>query len=128
LQDDGRLLIGVPNITGVNARLFGQYWWHLGAPVHPFSYSVETLSQLLEKHRFVVEAVRYNSDYAGILGSVQIWFNRNNGRKSSEGVAFNSKLLRVGCHWIAKTMDLFRVGDAIEITARKAAASVGVPS
>ncbi|HTR67457.1 MAG TPA: class I SAM-dependent methyltransferase [Terriglobales bacterium] len=124
LRPDGKLFIGVPNIASLNARLFREYWWYLGAPVHPFSYSVETLSRLLREHNFLLQAVRYNSDYSGILGSLQIWRNRGNGRKSTEGRIINNPLLKLSCHWTAKLVDLFHQGDAIEITAMKTAASI----
>ncbi len=120
LRPEGKILIGVPNVGGLNARLFREYWWYLGAPVHPFTYSVGTLSKLLEKHRFRVQKIVYNSDYSGILGSFQIWLNRQNGRKSTEGAFVNNPLLRIVCHWIAKGVDLLGIGDAIEITAVKA--------
>ena len=120
LRPDGKVMIGVPNVDSLSARIFGQYWWYLGAPVHPVTYSVRTLSQLLKKHNLVVEKINYNSDYSGILGSLQIWLNRRNGRKSTEGAAINNPLLKVVCHWTAKCIDLFKVGDAIEITAVKA--------
>lgn len=119
LRPGGKVLIGVPNVSGLNARLFRQYWWYLGAPVHPFSYSVKTLCRLLEAHSFEIETITYNSDYSGILGSVQIWLNRANGRKSTEGLWFSNPLLKVFCHWVAKGIDLFRLGDAIEVVARK---------
>jgi SAM-dependent methyltransferase len=117
LRPGGKLLLGVPNVSGLNARLFGEYWWYLGAPVHPFTYSVKTLSRLLSKHAFEVEEVNYNSDYSGILGSSQIWLNRKNGRKSTEGSVYSNPLLKVLCHWIAKCIDAALLGDAIEIVA-----------
>ena len=122
LRPDGKVLIGVPNVASLTARVFRQYWWYLGAPVHPFTYSVTTLSQLLTKHRFGVEKITFNSDYSGIAGSLQIWLNRKSGRKSSDGIAINSSLLKVPCHWAAKFIDVFKLGDAIEITAVKARA------
>jgi SAM-dependent methyltransferase len=123
LRPGGKVLIGVPNSASLNARVFRKYWWYLGAPVHPFTYSVQTLSQLLFKHHFAVEKIRYNSDYSGILGSLQIWLNRKNGRKSTEGAAINSPFLKVPGHWTAKLIDAFKLGDAIEITAVKARVS-----
>ena len=120
LRPKGKLLIGVPNIDSLNARLFGQYWWYLGAPVHPFSYSVKTLCKLLRKTNFVVEKINYNSDSSGILGSLQIYFNRANGRKSTDGLIINNPLLKIPFHWAAKLIDLLAWGDAIEITAAKA--------
>jgi SAM-dependent methyltransferase len=122
LRPDGKVLIGVPNVESLNARIFGQYWWYLGAPIHPFNYSVRTLTQLLNKHHFSAEKVTYNSDCSGIIGSSQIWLNRKNGRKSTQGAAINNPLLKVPGHWAAKVVDLFKLGDAIEITAVKARA------
>ena len=119
LKPDGKLMIGVPNLDSLNARLFGKYWWYLGVPVHPYTYAVQTLSRLLAKHRFEVEKVTYNADFSGILGSFQIWLNRNSTRKSTEGAAYNNPLLKVGCHWLARVSNLFRLGDAIEITTTK---------
>jgi len=119
LKADGKLMIGVPNIDSLNARMFGQYWWYLGAPVHTFTYSVQTLSALLNKHGFRVDKVTYNSDFTGLLGSVQIWLNRKNGRKSVEGIPINNRFLRIPSHWAAKFIDLWRAGDAIEISALK---------
>ncbi len=119
LKPTGKLMIGVPNVDGLNARLFRQYWWYLGVPVHPFGYSVQTLSRLLRRHRFAVAKITYNSDYSGILGSFQIWLNRHTQKKSSEGNAINSMVLKVLSQRMAKVLDLFKVGDAIEITATK---------
>ncbi len=119
MRPGGRLLIGVPNVASLNARVFKQYWWYLGAPVHPFTYSVKTLSHFLQKYRFEVLKVTYNSDFSGILGSAQIWLNRKNGRKSTEGASINNPVFKVLCQWIAKGVDLFGAGDAIEIVATK---------
>src|SRR5450432_865609 len=85
LNPQGKLFIGVPNIDSVNARVFGRYWWYLGAPVHTFNYSVSTLSSLLKKNGLRIERVRFNSDYGGVLGSLQIAANRTSGRKSTDG-------------------------------------------
>jgi SAM-dependent methyltransferase len=120
LKRGGKLLIGVPNEASLTSRVFGPYWWYRGAPVHPFTYSVKTLCELLKKQRFVIEKVVYNSNCCGILGSFQIWLNRGNLRKSSEGVVFNKHLLRILCHWTAKLTDLLKLGDEIEITAMRA--------
>ena len=119
LKPEGKLLIAVPNIRSMNASIFKQYWWHLCPPVHTFGYSPETLSQLLQKHDFSVTRVRFNSDYFGILGSLQIWLNRKNGNSSMQGALVNNYLLRFFCQWAANFMDLFSLGDMIEVTAMK---------
>jgi SAM-dependent methyltransferase len=119
LRPDGRLLLGVPNVASLNSRIFREYWWYLGAPVHPFTYSVDTLGRFLMKHGFEIIKVNYNSDCSGILGSCQIWLNRNIGRKSTEGALINNPILKILSQWAAKGIDLLKAGDVIEITARK---------
>jgi len=124
LRNDGRLLLAVPNAAGLPGRVFRKYWWHLCAPVHPFGYSVTTLSRMLHEHGFRVTRVIFNSDYVGVLGSVQIWLNRKNGKKSFEGPVFRNRPLRIVCGWIQKICDLARVGDMIEVHAQKAETSI----
>lgn len=119
IKPTGKLLIGVPNIDSFNARLFKQFWWYLGTPVHPFNYSVKTLMRILERHNFVIEKVSYNSDYSGILGSLQIFLNRHTDKLSHEGMVFNNPALKVLAHWTSKALDLLKQGDAIEIIAHK---------
>ncbi len=119
LKKDGKLLIGVPNIESFNGRLFKKYWWYLGAPVHPFNYSISTLSRILEKHGFVVQKVTHNGDYGGVLGSFQIYLNRKNGKMSEEGFFINSLPFRIFAHQIARLLNLFKQGDTMEITCTK---------
>jgi len=90
-------------------------------PVHPFSYSVATLSKMLQKHGFVIEKVSYNSDFSGVLGSLQIFLNRHSNRVSTEGRLFNFFPFVVLAHWTAKLLDRLKQGDAIEIICRKKA-------
>jgi len=124
LKRDGSLLLAVPNVAGASARVFQKYWWHLCAPVHPFGYSVTTLSRMLHEHGFRVTRVIFNSDYVGVLGSVQIWLNRKNGKKSFEGTVFRNRPLRIVCGWIQRMCDLAKVGDMIEVHAQKAEALI----
>jgi SAM-dependent methyltransferase len=119
LNKNGKLMIGVPNIDSFNARLFKKYWWYLGAPVHPFNYSVSTLSQMLEKQGFTIEKVSYNGDFTGILGSLQIFLNRKNNKSSEEGRLINSMFLKTISHQLARFLNLLKKGDAIEIICSK---------
>lgn len=120
LKPSGKLMLGVPNIAGLNAKIFRKYWWYLGAPVHTFNYSAKTLSHMLRKHGFVVERVAYNSDFSGILGSMQIFLNRKTDQVSSEGRLIHNPVGVALAHWSAKILDRLQLGDAIEITCRKA--------
>jgi SAM-dependent methyltransferase len=119
LKPDGKLFIGVPNIDSFNANLFKEFWWYLGVPVHTFNYSVNSLSNLLEKHDYIIDSIKYNSDFTGILGSFQIFLNRKNGKLSSDGFAIQSPFLKVLAQYGSKVLDLLKLGDAIEIVCHK---------
>jgi SAM-dependent methyltransferase len=119
LKPGGKLLIGVPNINSLNADLFKQYWWYLGAPVHTFNYSVKSLTEMLEKHEFLVEKVTFNSDYSGILGSFQIYLNRNSQKTSADGLVIKNTVLIILSQYLSKLVDLFKSGDVIEVTCTK---------
>lgn len=118
LKPNGLLFIGVPNVAGLASKIFGTYWWYLGAPVHTFGYSPSSLSHLLIKAGFEIKQVKYNSTFAGIFGSLQIYWNRRNGRNSEDGWIFQSRVLRVFGHWLARLSDLFHSGDCIEVIAQ----------
>jgi SAM-dependent methyltransferase len=117
MKPKGLLFIGVPNVNGLMSRLYGTYWWYLGAPVHTFGYSPATLKELLVQEGFLVKKVNYNSTFGGVFGSLQIVLNRNNGKSSEEGWAYNNPAMRLLGHWIAKSIDFFRAGDCIEVIA-----------
>jgi SAM-dependent methyltransferase len=121
LKPEGYLFIGVPNTRGLWARMFAQHWWYCGLPVHTFAYDPANLKMLLERAGFQVEQVRYNAEYAGLLGSLQIWLNRNRQPRSALGPVLGSKLLRLPALWLCKLLDLVRLGDCIEVIARPAA-------
>lgn len=117
LKPQGTFMIAVPNANSIVARFFGRYWWHLCPPVHPVSYSVETLRALLSKHSLRLQNLSFNSDYVGIIGSVQIWLNRKSGACSSEGFVFGCRPLRLLSVWAERICDVLGQGDMIEATA-----------
>ncbi len=120
LKDDGKLFIGVPNIVGLWPKIFGQYWWNFGLPVHTFNYSPKGLGAALDRNGFRVVRVVYNSDYSGLVGSMQIKANARRGVKRSDGSLMSNVLIRFPAHYLSKFMDLFRLGDCIEVIAVKA--------
>jgi len=119
LADDGKLMIGVPNRDGMNARLFGPYWYHLALPVHTFSYSAKTLSQLLQKHGFRVERTLFNTERTSLLLSLQMYLNRKQPTLGLQGAVSRSRVAMLVCGWIAHLQNFFRVADVIEVTAVK---------
>ena len=56
LAPDGVLLVGVPNLTSLQARLGGERWYHLDVPRHRVHFTPEGLALALRRAGF--EAVR----------------------------------------------------------------------
>jgi SAM-dependent methyltransferase len=118
IKDDGKLLIGVPNIDSLPARWFGRYWWYLGAPVHTYNFSTKHLTLLLYKHGFDVASVRHTCNYGGLLGSIQIYLNRNQPEKlSTDGWLINSRPMQIFAQLFSNVFNLLRQGDSIEVVA-----------
>lgn len=117
LKPDGRLFIGVPNVDGLMARVFGRYWWFAGLPVHTYGYTPDSLTKILARHGFRVERLRYHSDYGGVIGSLQILLNRHHRPRHSDGFLMRSVALRLPAQYLARLLDLFRQGDCIEVLA-----------
>ena len=55
----GALLIGVPNLASVQARIGGDRWFHLDLPRHRTHFTPAGLRALLARHGFVVERERH---------------------------------------------------------------------
>jgi SAM-dependent methyltransferase len=119
LKPGGTLFLGVPTNESQNARLFGEHWWYLGAPVHPVTFSTRGLLALVRAVGFLPIRVSTNSDFGSTAGSLQILLNRKSGRRSSEGIIFALKPLLLLGHWAARLQDACGVGDKLEIVARK---------
>ncbi len=119
LSSNGKLMIGVPNQASFNARVFGQYWWHLALPVHTFAYSPRTLSGMLSAHRFKVENVIFNTEGGALRGSIQLYLNRNDSVLRDSGRFAASRTARILSHWLGYIQNRLRIADVIEVTAAK---------
>lgn len=119
LKPGGKLFIGIPNIDSLPFRIFGRYWWYLGAPVHTYNYTVSTISTLIEQAGLALDTVYYNSNYVSLLGSLQIYLNRNNGKKSTDGGIIRNPILMFVANIMTRIIDLLQKGDAIEVIAVK---------
>ncbi len=119
LKDDGKVFIGVPNIKGLWPRIFGIHWWNFGLPVHTFNYSPAGIKAALNRNGFSVRKIVYNSDYSGLVGSLQIRANAKRGLKRSDGSLMSNAVIKLPAHYVSKLLDLFRLGDCIEVIAVK---------
>lgn len=119
MKPDGSLFLGLPNVAGAWARLFGKYWWNFGVPVHTYNFSPRSIRVLLESNGFAVQRIRYYSDYSGLVGSLQIYLNRNLRPRRSHGPILSNWALRLPAHYLCRLFDLMHIGDCMEIIAVK---------
>jgi SAM-dependent methyltransferase len=59
LRPGGVVLVGVPNLASLQARLSGGRWFHLDLPRHRTHFTPEGLDALLRAHGFTPEAARH---------------------------------------------------------------------
>lgn len=62
LKDNGILIIGVPNIKSIEARIFRQNWFPIEAPRHLYHFSLRTLDLLLNKTGFARQTVWFDPE------------------------------------------------------------------
>jgi SAM-dependent methyltransferase len=119
LRPDGELFIGVPNISGAVARIFGKNWYYLGPPLHITNSSPAGMRALLDRYGFKVERIEYNSDPISIPMSIYIACGG-----SIDRVPLPLKLLigflTIAAYPIAKMLDALGAGDCIEVHATRA--------
>ena len=60
LKDDGILIIGVPNIKSMEARIFKKNWGSIRAPQHLYHFSESTLNLLLDKCGFNLKKIWFD--------------------------------------------------------------------
>lgn len=75
LKPGGLLVISVPNIGSLQARLTGRHWFHLDPPFHLYHYSLENLRTLLGKSGFKVNGVKHFSLEYNPYGYLQSIYN-----------------------------------------------------
>jgi SAM-dependent methyltransferase len=54
LKPDGFLVLEVPNLASLQARIFGKHWFHLDIPRHLYHFTIEGLSYLLMRIGFAI--------------------------------------------------------------------------
>lgn len=76
LVDNGQLILSVPNIDGLAARMFGKYFYSLHVPQHTLHFSPLTIRACLEKAGFGVERVLYRHEPSDFLNSLKLGGSR----------------------------------------------------
>jgi SAM-dependent methyltransferase len=75
LRPGGKLCVAVPNVEGLQSRLFGGSWFHLDAPRHYHHFGVDSLSAMLMRIGFDVEDVDHFNIEQNPFGYIQSTLN-----------------------------------------------------
>jgi 2-polyprenyl-3-methyl-5-hydroxy-6-metoxy-1,4-benzoquinol methylase len=111
--------ICVPNGASLSYKIFRDYWYFLGAPVHPLNYTSRAIKSLLLSQGFEVLKVRSPGDFQGVLGSLQAYFNRNTDQTSHEGLIWNSLPLKGICQLLGYGASMVDMGSHLQIQFKK---------
>ena len=82
LDDDGVVVVTVPNAGSMEARLFGRWWFPWELPRHLYHFEKATLAQLLRQAGFCVQSCRTGVGALFFMGSLdRVWRHVCGGRK-----------------------------------------------
>jgi SAM-dependent methyltransferase len=76
LRPGGGLLVGVPNLDSVQARIGGERWYHLDVPRHRVHFTPAGLHAMLRRHRFEVVRTEHVLIEHNAYGMWQSMINR----------------------------------------------------
>jgi SAM-dependent methyltransferase len=76
LRPRGGLLVGVPNLASLQARLGGDRWYHLDIPRHRVHFTERGVRALLRRQGFTVLGTRHLLLEHNPFGMWQSWLNR----------------------------------------------------
>jgi len=82
LNENGKLVIGIPNHKSFEFKVFGKYWFHLVPDYHIWHFSPKSITQLLNKTGFTVEFIDNWSIEHHLAGILQSFINKSSGSDS----------------------------------------------
>lgn len=119
LKPEGYFALMVPNISCVNAKLFGSAWFPLDCPRHLFLYSPSVMKDYLYKSGLHVSRIRFTGSSKHLLRSLQYLRYGNNYDPVSHDKIAKSRFLRVFASMLMQCFKLTRVADIMMVIARK---------
>jgi 2-polyprenyl-3-methyl-5-hydroxy-6-metoxy-1,4-benzoquinol methylase len=126
LDDQGQLIIEVPNIKSFEAKLLGRYWKGLDMPRHLLHFSIPVITQMLEQRGFSVIKIRPRMCASSVSESLMM-MTPSTVRKHLLGSKV-AKVLHLLSIFPAALSYLLGNWAVIEITACKGSPFVQVPS
>lgn len=123
LKAKGQLLLRIPSLDSLDARLFGIYWSGLDAPRHLMVFSPKTLRRLLAETGFSIKRMWCMSgSHASFVISLRFLLTHNKQARWSDDLLLKILSSPLG-HTISAPyfflLDKFRLGPEITVLARK---------
>ncbi len=119
LKPGGWIVLGVPNIDSLSARLFRDKWYPIECPRHLCLWSPKTMELLLQKNGLHIGNIIYVMDPWWLVSSLQYLFYDNAVNAKKRDHILCSKLFRIALlPWII-LMSALRQSDGITVYARK---------
>lgn len=75
LNDNGLLIIAVPNFSSLQQRIFSEHWFHLDLPRHLVHIDSKWLQQQLKNRSYVLEVTSYMDPLQNTFGFIQSTLN-----------------------------------------------------
>jgi 2-polyprenyl-3-methyl-5-hydroxy-6-metoxy-1,4-benzoquinol methylase len=104
LKDKGILIVAVPNIESMQAKIFGRNWYHLEVPRHLYHFSRKTLSRMIKSAGFSIQDTTltlFSHNFAGYWRSLfhtlhmkYEFFEKRKIQKAADPRWYLSKFLR----------------------------------
>jgi 2-polyprenyl-3-methyl-5-hydroxy-6-metoxy-1,4-benzoquinol methylase len=97
LRPTGALILQVPNVSSLQARIFGRFWYGLDVPRHTINFTPKALARLLEEMGFEFQiSTRFSlrDNPASLASSLAPWLDpvRRKGRGTRSGSIMNGIL------------------------------------
>ena len=77
LKPGGQLIMVVPDISGFEARLFGNFFYSLHLPNHLYHFSPETVRDYLQKNGFKISRIAHHSTDRDFIKSIENALHEN---------------------------------------------------
>lgn len=99
LNNDGVMLIAVPNLNSLDSQIYGEYWAALDVPRHLYHFTQETFGKLIAKTKLtLVETIpmHFDSYYVSMLSEKYMSPKGNIFNAIKNGYKSNSNARRTG--------------------------------
>jgi 2-polyprenyl-3-methyl-5-hydroxy-6-metoxy-1,4-benzoquinol methylase len=83
LKPGGLIILKLPNLDSLEAKVFGKYWAGLDAPRHLFVFNKMTIRKMLAKNKFQISEIKTGiGSFPNFILSLQFWMTAHQIRSS----------------------------------------------